>query len=73
MERMEPTAANETPRISGARRHRRHLPGAVDVADCHHHGDGMIGHLILGAAMGYLAMTSTLWAASVAMATWGRL
>jgi hypothetical protein len=31
----------------------------------------MIGHLILGAAMGYLATASTLWAASVALATWG--
>jgi hypothetical protein len=33
----------------------------------------MMGHLILGAAMGWLATTSTLWAASVVMATWGRL
>jgi hypothetical protein len=33
----------------------------------------MIGHLIMGAMMGYLATVSTFWAASVAMATWGKL
>jgi hypothetical protein len=30
----------------------------------------MIGHLIMGAAMGYLATVSTLWAAAMAFATW---
>jgi hypothetical protein len=33
----------------------------------------MIGHLIMGASMTWLAVNSSLWAASVVFATWGSL